>query len=111
VAEKSLRELATPFLLGLTIDGRCPCGGKTEADPRPASSTTTRKSFSMFRHQNTTVWTNPGYAFFGQVFAVLICVHIVLQRIKEDEKKATFRDTSPYLWVHPYSPWASIYLL
>jgi hypothetical protein len=35
-------------------------------------------------HQNTTVWTSPGYAFFGQVFAVLICVHVVLQRIKGD---------------------------
>jgi hypothetical protein len=96
--------LATPFLLGLTIDGRVPCEGKTEADPRPASSTTTRKNFSMFRHQNTTVWTGPGYAFFGQVFIVLICVHIVLQRIKEGEKKATFKDTSSYLCVHPSSP-------
>jgi hypothetical protein len=56
-------------------------------------------------HQNTTVSkTNPGYAFFGQVFAVLICVHIVLQRNKEDEKKATFRDPSSYLWVQPFSP-------
>jgi hypothetical protein len=80
VAEKSPRELATPFLLGLTIDERVPCGGKAEADPRPASRTTTRNIFSMFRHQNTTVWrTSPGYAFFGQVFAVLICVHVVLQ--------------------------------
>jgi hypothetical protein len=37
-------------------------------------------------HQSTTVWTSPGYAFFGQVFAVLICVHIVLQRRRMKRK-------------------------